>query len=766
MLRIVFCFVLTASVTAAVGGAAPVAIDLSAGSVLLAVDDPTTPMNTAARVLVEEVERRTGLQWPLVSADPDAAALITLSLDEGLPDEGFRIVVSETDVSIAGADARGLLFGVGHFLRHLLWSDEEARYTQHKAVIASAPAYPIRGHQLGYRYQANSYDAWDDAQYEQYIRELALFGTNSIENIPFQDERESPHMPLDRRAMNRRMSEICAEYGLDYWVWTPAVFDLSDAAKRAAHLDEHEQLYADCPELTAVFFPGGDPGANPPELVLPFMEELAERLRRHHPEGKVWLSLQWFNAEQCEDIYTWIETEQPEWFGGLVAGPGSPAVPETRARLTKAYPLRHYPDITHTVRCQYPVPWWDPAYAVTLGREPINPQPVFYAFIHNTFAPYTDGFISYSDGMNDNVNKAVWSLRGWNPDYDVRAMLVEYARLFFGPELAERTADAILALEKNWEGPLAENGGVSATLALWQQLEGDAPALADNWRWQSLLVRAYYDAYTRYRLLYETALEEEANALLAQADALGAETAMTRALEMLNRAETAPRKAELRARIVALFDDLFHSIGLQSSVDKYQACGYERGCSLDFLDYPLNNRWWLEDQFTDVRTLSDEAERVEALQRYATWADPGPGSYYDNIGHVGHSPHVLRPEGLNTDPLMQRNINPGAWWWDDGFSRQRLSWQTTMIFPLTLVYDGLDRNARYALRMKGYGEARPRANGVALIPSLYEPETKEFPIPAALSANGALTIVFDPIDESELNWREHSRVAEAWLLKQ
>jgi hypothetical protein len=34
-----------------------------------------------------------------------------------------------------------------------------------------------------------------------------------------------------------------------------------------------------------------------------------------------------------------------------------------------------------------------------------------------------------------------------------------------------------------------------------------------NWRWQLCLLRAYYDAYTRRRLIYESRLEDEANAL-------------------------------------------------------------------------------------------------------------------------------------------------------------------------------------------------------------------------------------------------------------
>ena len=58
--------------------------------------------------------------------------------------------------------------------------------------IATSPAYPIRGHQLGYRARANSYDAWDAEKYQQYIRELMLFGTNCIENIPFEDSQSSP----------------------------------------------------------------------------------------------------------------------------------------------------------------------------------------------------------------------------------------------------------------------------------------------------------------------------------------------------------------------------------------------------------------------------------------------------------------------------------------------------------------------------------------------------------------------------------------------
>ena len=235
--------------------------------------------------------------------------------------------------------------------------------------------------------------------------------------------------------------------------------------------------------------------------------------------------------------------------------------------------MRDYPDITHTVRSQYPVPWWDPAFNFTLGREPINPRPVFYAAVHDRTAPYTDGFISYSDGVNDDLNKAVWTRLAWAPGTDVREIVREYTRFFFGARAADRAADGLFALEKNWEGPLATNGGVDGTLALWQSLEREAPSLAGDWRWQMYLLRAYFDAYTRHRLLYETALEREANRALESAPARGAAAAIDAAIAVLRTGHDGDCCSEWRRRIQDLCESLFRSIRLQTSVPKYQGVG-------------------------------------------------------------------------------------------------------------------------------------------------------------------------------------------------
>ncbi len=747
--------------------------------------------SAAATVLAQEIERRTGIllsrstEWPTdgpaiaLTSRPDVPQwprAVPRCSDRRGPEhqpEGFRLLCETAAnqppvVWIVGADPRGVLFGAGRLLRQMHWAAGTASIPESLDIV-TAPVSRIRGHQLGYRNRANSWDAWDVEQFEQYIRDLAVFGTNAIENIPFQDQTEGPLMHVPRDVMNRGISEICDQYGLDYWVWTPAVFDLRDNTRRAAMLTRLETLFGECPRLDGVFFPGGDPGHNPPEQVLPFLEDVAVRLRHAHPEARIWLSLQNFNSRQIDTVFSHIEHRPLPWLGGLVAGPSSPPLAEMRRRLPPQYGLRMYPDITHNKLCQFPVPWWDQAYALTLGREAINPRPVQYARIHHALAPLSDGFITYSDGVHDDVNKVVWSLRGWDPGHPVRDMLVQYARYFFGPQVAETAADGILALEKNWQGPLAENASVDGTRMLWQRLEERAPHLEDNWRWQMNVLRSYCDVYLRHRLLHETRLEQRVNNVLARSDQIGADRAMQRARTLLTLASTAPPRPQSRRRIEQLCQNLFDSISLQTSVDRYHASAPERGAFLDFIDYPLNNRWWLEDQFDEIAALPSELAKQQRLRTIATWEDPGPGSYYDDIGHVGRSPRVWRSTSPHAGAVLETPSLPTFWWWDSGRSRARLSWQCTMDWPPAVVYAGLDPQATYTVRLTGYGKFLLKMDGAAVTPRVARREIgqfNEFPVPPRLIDDRRLVVTWDvPTDESDLNWRQQSRVAEIWLLK-
>ena len=778
-MRSITCFVLIIfAVFGIFQSAAGQVIDFSKAVLVISPEIHSPVKETAVRVLQEEVAQRTSINLVLASKlenTPVIALATKMDKDiNGIPvpfwiggknpwaskPEGFRIFLEKKNgkdiLWLIGADDRGVIFAIGQFLRTAELAKNKIIFNKTNE-IATSPAYPVRGHQLGYRNTANSWDAWTPVQFEKYIRELALFGTNCIENIPFQDGPLGPNMKIPRDVMNTKMSEICNNYGLDYWVWTPADVDLADEAKFKAEVQKHADFYKNCPRIDGVFFPGGDPGSNHPRFVMPFLKEVAAALKKYHPNAGLWISLQGFNDEQVDYFYEYLGKYDPDWLKGVVSGPSSPDLAATRFRLPKKYLHRHYPDLTHTVRCQYPTENWDQAFALTEGREVCNPQPYYYAKIHNRFAPFTDGFLSYSDGVHDDVNKVVWSQMAWNPEKDVRQVMVEYSRLFFGSNVAEAGADGILALERNWVGQVEENGGIETTFAFWQNLESKHPELKSNWRWQQLVMRSYYDTYTKRRKIYEQNLEKEANTILEISDNIGSEKAMEEALKTVNKADKEPIATELRQKIVDYCEALFQSIGMQTSVPKYNASGAERGAILDFIDYPLNNRWWLADEFDKIRKMPTEKEKLARLEIIRLWENPGQGSYYDNVSDLSKGTRVKTRTEDATDVA----------WWDNGMSRKRLSTQLFQNFP-KLEYPDLDPNGRYTIRISGFGDALLRVDGQRIEPTVYNKgleEFKEFQINQKYVSDGKIEVTFDQPEESHLNWRQQSKVCDIWLLK-
>lgn len=751
-------------------------LDLSKATILVSPGIKSPVRESAVMILTEEIGKRTALKlksrenWDhktiiacALSTDKDLfGELIPKREGVNLPEskkEGYRlfheIKNGKNILWVIGADERGILYGIGKLLMTAETSDNHI-VLEPATDLASSPEYTIRGHQFGYRMTANSWDSWTIAQFDQHIREQVLFGANSIEGIPFQDERKDTLMKYPRSVMNIELSKICDKYGADYWVWAAAEVDLKNPKQRQDLLDKYEAFFKGSPRFDGVFFPGGDPGDNHPSLVMPFLEEMTTILHKYHPNAGMWISLQGFDKEKVDYFFKYLDQKNPEWLTGVANGPSSPPIAEERRRLPKKYKLRSYPDLTHTVRCQFPVKKWDQAFALTEGRECTNPQPLYYAEVHNHDAPFTDGFISYSDGVHDDVNKVVWSQMAWNTKNNVKNVVTEYCSFFFGSKIGNEAAVAILALEQNWVGPILGNALIGKTLEHWKKLETENPQLAGNWRWQQLVMRAYYDAYIQQRLAYEVKLETEANDLLAKAKTVGADKTMDQALAHVQFADKEFVAQDLKQKAIYYIDELYKSVGLQTSVKLHNAAGSERGCVRDFIDYPLNNRWWLEDEFKKIKELKSEDEKLARLEFIRSYENPGEGSFYDNISSV-YAKHVTSETEDAIDYL----------WENDGYSRKRLSTQLFQFTP-ELKYNELDPNANYLIRVSGLGEALLRANGVRLKPTRYEKgsgQFKEFPLPKALIREGKLNITFDKPNEEHLNWRAQSRVTDVWVLK-
>lgn len=662
----------------------------------------------AASVLVEEVEKRTRLRWPVLYA-AGATPVIALRLaDPGaaLPADGFQISTqvdgSAPHIQIIGNDARGLLFGVGYLLRQLQMQPGAVTLPQ-ALNLTTAPHYALRGHQLGYRDKTNAYDGWDLPQWDQYMRELAIFGTNAIELIPprSDDRLESVHFPLPPLEMMIGMSQIADDYGLAVWIWYPALDeDYARPEMVEFALNEWGEIYRRLPRIDAILVPGGDPGNTRPRFLLPMLAQQTALLKQYHPNAQMWISAQGFSQEWLDEFITILQTENPTWLSGVVYGPWCHmTLHEFRQLIPAQYPVRHYPDITHSLDCQYPVPEWDMAFALTEGRETINPRPRQEKIIFDQMGDAVIGFLTYSEGCNDDVNKFIWSGLGWDPQTDVVTILQEYSRFFLGEQYTHDFTEGLLALEHNWVGPLATNSGVHTTLQQFQALERTAsPALRKNWRFQMALFRAYYDGYVRSRLLYESGLEEAALDRLRQAPTLGSFYAMDQAEAMLNRAVTQPIAGGWRTRLFQLAEALFQSIHMQLSVPLYDAQSEVRGASLDGIDYPLNDRPWLLAQFQQIRTLSDESARLAAIHRIVTWTDPGPGGYYVDLSNAYDCPYLVDRRPYAADPGFYRSPHRRFPYWKDSRPLRR-AWRAytgcLADFPFRLHFPRLDPAADY-----------------------------------------------------------------------
>ena len=755
---------------------------------------------TAVRVLVEEVERRTNVTLPVATEWPaDSVAVVAIgpigtSSDwaaKGLRNtstaanparEGYRVALNRTGraaptVLVLGADSRGVLFGVGRLLRELRMAAGSIRVPDGFAVV-SAPQVALRGHQLGYRPKTNAYDAWDVPMWEQYIRDLAVFGTNAIELIPprSDDAPDSPHFPLPQIDMMIEMSRLADEYGQDVWIWYPALDkDYGDPSQVEAALKEWADVFSKLPRINAIFVPGGDPGHTQPKHLMALLEKQTASLHKYHPKAEMWMSPQGFTKEWMDEFYAIVKAE-PTWLTGIVFGPQvRDSLPVLRANLPKRYRIRHYPDITHSLRSQYPVQDWDIAHALTSNREQINPRPVDQALIFRSLLPYVSDFITYSEGANDDVNKFVWSGLGWDPKIDVVQILREYSRYFLGDRYTDPFAQALIALERNWQGPLASNASVYSTLEQFQSMErAAAPRDLRNWRFQQALYRAYYDAYVRSRLLHETAIEERAVDRLRSASRGGSALAVADARRILDEAQQKPAP-EWRLRVHTLAEALFQSIRQQLSVERYRAIAVGRGATLDSLETPLNNRGWLLARFDEISGLPSEDDRLAAIDRIVRWTDAGPGGYYDDLGNPTQQPHLVRGLPYEQDPQRFKSTMTGFGYRPDW----RLSWMTHAESfwdtPLQMRYTNLDRSAPYRIRIVYAGDVFSMTTMIKLVANekyeVHPPIRKESPvkpvefdIPAQATRGGELTLTFSAPPGMGSAGRGN-QIAEVWLMK-
>jgi len=788
-------------------------VDCTRATVVLAASaDPH--QQQAVRMLLEEAGQRSHLQWAqtnnwpkqgqrtgcvvLVGSGDQLRSLLPIeivqkiSAPESKP-EAFRLQSLSGNASptliASGSDDRGVLFAVGALLRSFNFEAGRATLPWPLAV-SEAPEKPIRSHQLGYRFKNNTYDAWTLAQFEEQIRELAIFGANTVQVIAPEsdDAATSPLFPQSPMEALLGIAKIAERYGLNFDLYYPEMeADYSRPADAERELLRFDALIRQIPNLHALWVPGGDPGHTPPEQLFLLLQREAAVLHKVHPQVPIYVSAQGMDAAHFEDFYRLVNTH-PAWLSGVFFGPQSrDGLEVERKRIAADVPLLFYPDIGHTMHAQFPVPAWDPAFALTEGREPIDPRPVDEEHIYRHYASLHTGFVTYSEGVNDDVNKMLWSRWGWNSGLSAQSILADYGRYFIGAKNGDQFASALLGLEQNWRGPLAANQQIEKTLATLQPLANDKQT-ANNWRYQMALYRAVYDAYLQRRLHVEQKQQHLAlnalRALVAEESGSAAEqksagnsnttAALAKSESALNAKAEDATVDVLRKQLFELGGALFHSVGLQLSVKMYGASNWERGANLDRAEIPLNDRLYLLSQIAKIRTMAFE-QQAKAIRALLANYDAPRGGYYDDLGNPQLEPHRVQGSGFAVDPEFYLTVIDGV---ADHTPSAELRWadltyaEALYEAPLTLHYDHLQPRMHYRLRIVYGGEdyALPltlTANESLVLQLQWQrktnPQTVELDVPGSATAGGQLTLSWQRPQGFGGSGRGR-QVAEVWLL--
>ena len=431
---------------------------------------------------------------------------------------------------------------------------------------------------------------------------------------------------------------------MDVSLWHPN----SDEETEEEAISRRKELYKKVPRLDYLFIPGGDPGELYADEFIKRTKAISKILKESHKNALVYPS-----AQAPHKYRDWGEVlikelkTQPDEIDGLIMGPNH-AYPmhELRAKTPKKYPMRFYPDITHNVRCEYPVHFlsddWHYAFASTLSRESVNPRPVEFATLHRLFSHYTTGSVSYSEGVHDDLNKMVWSLLEFDSQYPLREAVSDYVRFFFYGSDTEKLTDAIFGLEKNWEGNPKNNPSINNTYRAFCELKHDYPHLSSSWRFLLLYFRACCDKLVLERICFEEALIEEAKYYLKKFE-------IQKAKEILNTSYPEFYN-NLHSEIFDLGEELFRLIGIQLDVEHYHTDGWERGATLDTIDRPVTDRLWLLNRLHYCKNLPQN-EQNDFINRILNRNTVAADEFYYSVAL-----HELVGAGVRQDGEFYMNF--------------------------------------------------------------------------------------------------------------
>ncbi|MBL9136462.1 MAG: hypothetical protein JNK85_11365 [Verrucomicrobiales bacterium] len=472
-------------------------------------------------ILQDRVNERVSVRWP----EGHKGAPIRLEVDRRLPAEAYRLDTADQAIRVSGGSLQGLIHGVGKFLRT---SSYDGTFGPSVWRGESAPRGSVRGMYFASHFH-NWYHQASEAEMVRYLEDLALWGVNAVMVIfpminlqGWDDPEAEPAMEMVRRyarAIRGLGMQFATGLNNTMFIGAPAAIRagrLPDPTGRRGNSghpicpsnpEGHAYLIANSRRLferladvgldILVHWPYDEGGCSCEPCrpwgsngYLRLSRDLTRVGREYFPRLKSVLST-WMFDTPPEGEWTGLTeslARDRSWVDYILADSHEdfPRYP-LDVGVPGGLPLLNFPEISMWGNW----PW---------GGYGANPLPGRYQRLWNQVRGQVSGGFPYSEGIYEDLNKAVVAQFYWDPNRSARETLVEYAAYEFGA--GPRTISDFLALldamedtaSRSYRKEPVDRETVQRAHGLAESLQASLPEWGRrNWRWEILNLRAILD---------------------------------------------------------------------------------------------------------------------------------------------------------------------------------------------------------------------------------------------------------------------------------
>lgn len=473
-----------------------------------------------AGVFQRQIKNRYGVQVTTSDVD-ELTVTFEISPDIGL--EGFKIEDGENkEIRIVGNDEQGLLYGVGKFLRTSYYEKDSFMPGIWRGT--SIPEKEFRGIYFATHFH-NFYHEAPIEEIERYIEDLALWGYNAVLvwfdmhhftgiNDPKAKEMISRLRDILIAAKNIGLKTGLTMLANEAYANSPEELRADQTFPGTKHLRGGYEIEL-CPnklgakglmlkwreELFSVFLDIGidyittgpyDQGGCCCEKCKPWgangylimAKAISKLAHKYWPESKFILHTWLFDCVKSEREWEGLAkafTPRPDWVNYIMADSHTdfPEYP-LKYGVPGGLPLLNFPEIS---MCGMS-PW---------GGFGANPLPNRFQKLWNQVSTKLSGGFIYSEGIFEDINKAIISQFYWNNKKAIDAVR-EYISFEYSPEVVDDVFKTIEILERNYRCKMI--AGAKAREVYENMKRADLqlfPFVRNSWRWRILFLRSLID---------------------------------------------------------------------------------------------------------------------------------------------------------------------------------------------------------------------------------------------------------------------------------